>query len=303
MAEETPTTNTTPSAAAAIAATAVERVRLPSTLRGYARFIVAAVPEEESALYSFGIGNVLDTAGARRYLRQLTNNCFRSRKGHVRGELCPVASPFTDSHHPCPDLASCPKIHVTSDGWRDRRPWVCHTKGKAEGETDADAEVAPEGATGEPEMEAAKQEAATKVKETATTNEEEQKEQKKKKATKATKEQVREGEKTKERQEESERQANDQKKEKRWWWQIQEEEEEEAARTGTPATAAQPASEAASLGAAQEARKEEGGAEWCTYPGVYVGHKDSGKMQRLLARERRGNTRSTAGSVGRQHHH
>eukprot|EP01012_Entosiphon_sulcatum_P069285 TRINITY_DN9999_c0_g1_i1.p1 TRINITY_DN9999_c0_g1~~TRINITY_DN9999_c0_g1_i1.p1 ORF type:complete len:388 (+),score=39.33 TRINITY_DN9999_c0_g1_i1:25-1164(+) len=147
------------------------RVPLPPTVRGYAKFVVVAHPSDPSLLFTIGIRHVLDTVGARRYLRQLTNNCFRNYKWHLQASLCesfhphPFSKPelaqisqiapqahtvfFEDSGYladytdddkealaataaiptvlqslgSCPLGRKCSHMHITADGWAARRPW------------------------------------------------------------------------------------------------------------------------------------------------------------------------------------
>lgn len=174
-------TVTTPAAAsapsAAQAAAAIPIAPLPASVKGYARFIVVALqphpnapeqPQHAPATFTVGLRHLVDTLGARRVLRQLTNNFFRQRRQHVQGNLCPhvhgyapcacphlqplpaVESPITNNTTPsadgagdapkpatvrqrvhleaCVDGFQCPFVHITPSGWSSRRRWKPFTE-------------------------------------------------------------------------------------------------------------------------------------------------------------------------------
>eukprot|EP01012_Entosiphon_sulcatum_P008940 TRINITY_DN14923_c0_g1_i3.p1 TRINITY_DN14923_c0_g1~~TRINITY_DN14923_c0_g1_i3.p1 ORF type:complete len:277 (-),score=30.90 TRINITY_DN14923_c0_g1_i3:859-1689(-) len=132
------------------------KVPLPPTLRGYAKFVVLVEPSsapgqpyydeddgyetteglEVQRKHSVGVRHLLDTSGARKLLRELTNNFFRRHRRHVTAPLCPHfhrarlcsatvagARQEADCAAGCPAGKECPMIHVSKEGWAERREW------------------------------------------------------------------------------------------------------------------------------------------------------------------------------------
>jgi hypothetical protein len=64
--------------------------------------------------------HVLDTEGGRALVVELRKNVFRAYKRHLQQPLC--ASVIEGC--PCPDGQQCLHIHVTPEGYADRRLWV-----------------------------------------------------------------------------------------------------------------------------------------------------------------------------------
>lgn len=153
-------------AAPAHAAATIPIAPLPASVKGYARFIVVALqphlnapeqPAHAPATFTVGLRHLVDTLGARRVLRQLTNNFFRQRRQHVQGNLCPHVHGFAPCACPdqtatnantnptavgtdgaeakpqtvrqrvhleaCADGFQCPFVHITPGGWSSRRRW------------------------------------------------------------------------------------------------------------------------------------------------------------------------------------
>eukprot|EP01012_Entosiphon_sulcatum_P008939 TRINITY_DN14923_c0_g1_i2.p1 TRINITY_DN14923_c0_g1~~TRINITY_DN14923_c0_g1_i2.p1 ORF type:complete len:313 (-),score=44.00 TRINITY_DN14923_c0_g1_i2:776-1714(-) len=154
------------------------KVPLPPTLRGYAKFVVLVEPSsapgqpyydeddgyetteglEVQRKHSVGVRHLLDTSGARKLLRELTNNFFRRHRRHVTAPLCPHfhrarlcsatvagARQEADCAAGCPAGKECPMIHVTRAGWAERREWFSPSSRDAERANSLEGDLAVEG--------------------------------------------------------------------------------------------------------------------------------------------------------------
>eukprot|EP00996_Jenningsia_fusiforme_P004995 NODE_588_length_2070_cov_30.181098_g542_i0.p1 GENE.NODE_588_length_2070_cov_30.181098_g542_i0~~NODE_588_length_2070_cov_30.181098_g542_i0.p1 ORF type:complete len:549 (+),score=66.82 NODE_588_length_2070_cov_30.181098_g542_i0:66-1649(+) len=93
-------------------------VRLSPQTRGYVKFIVA-ICQEDGCTYSLGISCILDSRGARSLLRKLEHQREHQHKRSLYGVLCgSVVSGVR-----CDLGLECPCVHVTAQGYKNRRVW------------------------------------------------------------------------------------------------------------------------------------------------------------------------------------
>jgi hypothetical protein len=95
-----------------------ETVVLSSVLKDWLKYVVVYSHQDQVA-YSIGIKHVLNTRGAEELFRRLSKQQFRKHKKPLHGFLCQSVSSGTI----CPFGRNCRDIHVTPEGFRERRLW------------------------------------------------------------------------------------------------------------------------------------------------------------------------------------
>lgn len=107
-------------------------IKLPDELRGYCRYVVVRHPVDALS-YTIGVKYVKTTEGAVELCANLAKNVGRKHKKHVHSWLCSSVVLGQE----CQLADRCPNVHVTENGYENRRPWLRIPKGeKAEkGET------------------------------------------------------------------------------------------------------------------------------------------------------------------------
>jgi hypothetical protein len=93
-------------------------ITLPSHLRGYVKYVVVLLPLD-GRTYSLGIKYICQSEGAHDLLQRLDEQRNRKHKKPLHAFLCSSAATGTL----CPLGWSCPEIHVTPEGFREKRFW------------------------------------------------------------------------------------------------------------------------------------------------------------------------------------
>jgi len=95
-------------------------VLLNERQRSYIRYIVVIHPLSPSETYSIGIRYVCESQGVQQLLRILEANTAVQYKKGAQRRLCPSV---VDKQF-CPKGTMCTEIHVTPEGWDNKRRWV-----------------------------------------------------------------------------------------------------------------------------------------------------------------------------------
>lgn len=102
-----------------------DRTVLTPHQRQYIRYVV--VTDDSGNDYTVGIKHVLHTAGSHKLLQLLEKNIGSEYKKRVSQRVCRSVIQGT----PCTLKQDCPLIHVTHEGWHERRPSVPRTRAEA----------------------------------------------------------------------------------------------------------------------------------------------------------------------------
>jgi hypothetical protein len=95
-------------------------VKLTDVQRSYIRYVVVSSPHNRDEQYTIGIRYVCESKGAQQLVRMLEGNVAAEYKKGASSRLC-ASVPQGQF---CPLGTNCPDIHVTPEGWLNKRPWT-----------------------------------------------------------------------------------------------------------------------------------------------------------------------------------